>query len=90
VVLATQESDIFSTTLTADTLNFMGVESFPVGMEATAKIRYSHPGERCVVTACDGDTISLEFANPVRAVTPGQAVVLYDGDFVLGGGRITG
>ena len=54
----------------------------------TGKIRYSHKGEKCVVKECADGKITLEFANPVRAVTPGQAVVLYDGDYVLGGGAI--
>lgn len=88
VVLAYEEKDIFSTTLKADTINYMGASNFIKGMEMTAKIRYSHAGEKCVVTDCDGDTIEIEFAKPVRAVTPGQAVVFYDGDYVLGGGTI--
>ena len=37
---------------------------------------------------CDGDDVIVEFNTPVRAITPGQAVVLYDGEYVLGGGTI--
>ncbi len=88
VILAEEEKSIFSTVLTADNINYMGAEKFEPGMEMTGKIRYSHKGEKCVVKACEDGKITLEFANPVRAVTPGQAVVLYDGDYVLGGGTI--
>lgn len=88
VILANEEKSIFSTVLTADNINYMGAEKFEPGMEMTGKIRYSHKGEKCVVKACEDGKITLEFANPVRAVTPGQAVVLYDGDYVLGGGII--
>ena len=88
VILAEEEKSIFSTVLTADNINYMGAEKFEPGMEMTGKIRYSHKGEKCVVKACEDGKITLEFANPVRAVTPGQAVVLYDGDYVLGGGII--
>lgn len=88
VVLAKDEKSIFSNIVIADNLNYMGAEKFEEGMEMTGKIRYSHRGEKCVVRECKDGKITLEFANPVRAVTPGQAVVLYDGDYVLGGGTI--
>jgi len=42
----------------------------------------------CKVTRVGEDRIHCEFEEPVRAVTPGQAVVLYDGDYVAGGGII--
>lgn len=54
-----------------------------------AKIRYSHAGSCCTVRRTGADEICCEFEEPVRAVTPGQAVVLYDGDYVAGGGVIT-
>jgi tRNA-specific 2-thiouridylase len=53
-----------------------------------AKIRYSHGGAMCTVKKVDEDKIECVFDEPVRAVTPGQAVVLYDGEYVLGGGTI--
>ena len=54
-----------------------------------AKIRYSHAGSYCTVRRTAEDEICCEFEEPVRAGTPGQAVVLYDGDYVAGGGVIT-
>jgi tRNA-specific 2-thiouridylase len=56
--------------------------------EATVKIRYNHPGTRATVTPLKDDGARIYFPEPQRAVTPGQAAVIYDGDVVLGGGWI--
>lgn len=88
VILAEDEKSIFTTTLKANNINYMGAGSFEPGMKMNAKIRYSHSGEECVVKSCENDNIEIEFVKPVRAVTPGQAVVFYDGDYVLGGAVI--
>ena len=60
----------------------------PLNRKLKAKIRYSHSGSMCKVTRTGEDQIHCVFEEPVRAVTPGQAVVLYDGDYVAGGGII--
>lgn len=52
-----------------------------------AKTRYNMREVPCVAY-CNDDKVIVEFDEPVRAITPGQAVVLYDGDYVLGGGTI--
>jgi tRNA-specific 2-thiouridylase len=54
---------------------------------ATAKVRYRHPGAPCAVRV-EGERLSVRFDAPQRSVTPGQALVLYDGSEVLGGGWI--
>jgi len=54
---------------------------------ATARVRYHHPGAPCAVRAMK-DRLEVAFDTPQRSVTPGQALVLYDGDEVLGGGWI--
>lgn len=54
-----------------------------------AKVRYSHGGAPATVTVLDGGRARVVLDTPARAVTPGQACVLYDGDRVLGGGWIT-
>ena len=87
VVLGTNE-DVFSTKLYANRLNPMAVAEFTDGMELKAKIRYSHTGTMCKITRIGEDEICCEFKEPVRAVTPGQAVVFYDGEYVAGGGTI--
>ncbi|MGB5197974.1 MAG: aminomethyltransferase beta-barrel domain-containing protein, partial [Candidatus Deferrimicrobium sp.] len=65
------------------------VAGSPPGEEfrATARVRYHHPGAQCAVRAA-GDRLEVSFDTPQRSVTPGQALVLYDGDEVLGGGWI--
>lgn len=87
VVLGSNE-DVFTDKLYANQLNFMAVADITDEIELTAKIRYSHAGSRCRVKRTGEDEICCEFLEPVRAVTPGQAVVLYDGDYVAGGGII--
>ena len=57
-------------------------------IEATVKIRYNHPGTPATVTPLESDRARVRLAEPQRAVTPGQAAVIYDGDIVLGGGWI--
>jgi tRNA-specific 2-thiouridylase len=56
--------------------------------EVTVKIRYSHPGTRATVTPIENGRARVQLHEPQKAVTPGQAAVIYDGDIVLGGGWI--
>jgi tRNA-specific 2-thiouridylase len=57
-------------------------------IEATVKIRYNHPGTSATVTPLENNRARVRLVEPQRAVTPGQAAVIYDGDIVLGGGWI--
>jgi len=59
-----------------------------VSFEATVRIRYNHPGTRATVTPLENDRAYVRLHDPQRAVTPGQAAVIYDGDVLLGGGWI--
>ena len=59
-----------------------------VGDRVEARIRYHAPLAAAAVERLDGDALDLAFDRPVRAVAPGQAVVLYRGDEVIGGGTI--
>lgn len=81
--------DVFSDYLTCSSLNWMAVDGLHGReMKVTAKIRYSHKGAECVIRELDGDLVECRFEEPQRAITPGQAVVFYDGDYVVGGGVI--
>ncbi len=60
--------------------------SFP--MKMSMKIRYSHPGTPATVTPLENHRARIRLYEPQRAVTPGQAAVIYDGDVVIGGGWI--
>jgi tRNA-specific 2-thiouridylase len=57
-------------------------------IEATVKIRYNHPGTPATVTPLENGRARIRLHEAQRAVTPGQAAVIYDGDVVLGGGWI--
>lgn len=83
-------SQVFSTTLRANQINYMGLESLPESKRLMCKIRYSHKGAMGMVTQVGEDMLECVFDEPQRAVTPGQALVLYDGDCVMGGGTICG
>ena len=87
VVLADND-DVFTNELEFDQVNCMAVAEFKENDEFVAKIRYSDPGAVCRVKSVSTDSICLEFPQKVRAVTPGQAVVLYRENCVAGGGII--
>ena len=87
VVIGTYEESL-THTLRANELNFMSVEDITEPIRVFAKIRYNHKGAWCTVEKTGEDEITCTFDEPIRAVTPGQAVVLYDGEYVLGGGTI--
>ena len=74
--------------LKADQLNFMAVSDLKEPRRVFAKIRYNHKGAWGIGEKTGEDEITCVFEEPIRAVTPGQAVVLYDGEYVLGGGTI--
>ena len=87
VLLGTYEESLVKT-LKAHQVNFMSASDLKGPKRAFAKIRYNHPGAWCTVEKTAPDEITCTFEEPQRAVTPGQAVVLYDGDIVFGGGTI--
>jgi len=87
VVLGGGDS-VFSRCLICQDLNFMSIPALEGVRRVTAKIRYSHGGVPCTVRMLDNCRAECIFDEPVRAVTPGQAVVFYEGDIVLGGGTI--
>lgn len=83
-----RDADLFSTELDADKLNLISVEKITEPMRVKAKVRYRHTEDLATVTQTSEDTIHVVFDKPQRAITKGQAVVLYDGDTVVGGARI--
>lgn len=87
-VVIGEAEDVFTDHLLCDHLNCMSVPAFTDGMRVIAKIRYNHPGAPATVRLAGSDCAEVIFDEPVRAVTPGQAVVFYDGDFIAGGGTI--
>ena len=85
------ESALFSRDADADDFNWISGAAPDGPFRCMAKVRYRHNPAAATVTpveAAGGSSIHIEFDEPQRAITPGQAAVLYDGDLVLGGGVI--
>lgn len=87
VTLGTNE-ELFSTSVTANEINLISVDNLYEPMRVKAKVRYRQVEQWATTVQTDDDTIKIEFDEPQRAITKGQAVVLYDGDVVVGGGTI--
>jgi tRNA-specific 2-thiouridylase len=83
------EDSLYTKTLTADSVNIIIAPRLDKPMRVTVKTRYLQQEQGAVVEQTGDDTIRVDFDEPQRAVTPGQAAVLYDGDIVVGGGTIT-
>ena len=88
VVIGDNE-DVFSDRLVCGNVNWMAVDGLH-GEEKTvmAKIRYSHKGAPCMIRELPDGRVECRFETPQRAITPGQAVVFYENDYVFGGGTI--
>ncbi len=86
VVLGDNEA-VFSQTLYAERLNFIPFETLEGPFECTAKVRYSAKEAPCTLYL-EGGVLRVEFEEKQRAITPGQAVVFYKGDLLIGGGTI--
>lgn len=89
VVIGSHEESL-ADSLKVSGLNFMSVEDLPEPRRVFVKIRYNHKGVWGTIQKTGKDEITCTFEEPQRAVTPGQAAVFYDGEYVLGGGTIVG
>lgn len=90
-VVVGREADLFADTLVAHRVNFVAGEELTEPRSVFATIRYRHPLEEATIAPLADGQVLARFARPVRAITPGQAVVFYDRedpDLVLGGGTI--
>ena len=87
LIVLGQEDDLYRSQFWASGVNFISGRVPEVPIEVSAKIRYKASENRATVTP-RGDWAEVRFAEPQRAVTPGQAVVFYDGEQVVGGGMI--
>ena len=81
--------DVYTSRVYCNKINWMSVDGLHGrDMEVTAKIRYNHKGQTCVIREAGEDLVECVFAEPVRAAAPGQAAVFYRDDYVVGGGTI--
>ena len=83
------ESELFDTIVYANEVNWIAIPELKGPLRVTARTRYHQTEQPATVYPAGPDSFRLEFDQPQRAPTPGQAVVLYQGDVVLGGGTIT-
>ena len=83
-----QNEDLFARTLEAERINLIPCDKLAVPLRVQAKVRYRQTVQPATVEQVGEDRIQVTFDQPQRAITPGQAVVLYDGDIVVGGGTI--
>ena len=82
------ESSLYADTLIAEDMNWISVPRLEKPMRVKARTRYRQTEQWATAYPQDGDAVRLVFDEPQRAMTVGQAVVLYDGDTVVGGGTI--
>lgn len=86
-IVVGKEKDVYGNELIAEDVKFI-IEELKEPFRAEAKIRYLHQASSAMVYPLDGNKLKVEFDGPQWAITPGQAVVFYDGDIVIGGGTI--
>ena len=79
---------LYHRTLTANRVNMIKYPDCSTPRQVLAKIRYKDEGSPATAVTLDDRSLRIEFAEPRRAITPGQSVVLYEGDDVVGGGVI--
>jgi len=87
VIVGTRK-DVLKGSLTAHRLNWIAIEDIDKPLRVKAKIRYNHSKEDAAVTRIGSDSVRVDFDAPQEAPAPGQAVVFYDKDMVVGGGWI--
>jgi len=82
------DRELYSKTLYATDVNVLVPDKLTHSVKLTARTRYRQTEQPCTAEFIDENTLRADFTEPQRAITPGQAVVFYDGDTVVAGGRI--
>lgn len=87
-VILGEDSEVFGRELIAYDLNFISIDNLEEHMRVKAKIRYSAKEADALIIPIEKDKVKVVFDTPQRAITPGQSVVFYENDIVVGGGII--
>lgn len=87
-IIVGDEEDLYKNCLTATDINLIGIKKLTQPMDVIAKIRYKHEGAKATIFPAMKNEIEVVFEKPQRAPTPGQAVVFYKEEEVIGGGFI--
>lgn len=88
-IVVGKKEDVYSDKLIASDTNFIAFNKLKEVIKVDAKIRYRHQASPATLIPLNGDEVYVEFHQPQLAITPGQAVVFYSGDTVIGGGTIS-
>ena len=88
-VVLGENNDVFGVELIVEDVNFIHDQDLKEPISVKAQIRYNATASDAIVYPLENNQIKVIFKNPQRAITPGQAVVFYQGDLLLGGGTIT-
>jgi tRNA-specific 2-thiouridylase len=84
------DSALYTNSLIANNINLIALDTLDKPLRVAVKTRYLQKEQNAVVEQISPSSFRVDFDSPQRAVTPGQACVLYDGDVVIGGGTIAG
>ncbi|MFC2005043.1 tRNA 2-thiouridine(34) synthase MnmA [Chloroflexota bacterium] len=87
VIVGVRE-EVYQDELIASKLNWIAIEKLEQPTKVEARIRYLHQDAEATVRPINKDKVYVKFKEPQLAITPGQAVVFYQGDIVVGGGTI--
>lgn len=87
-VILGDNDDLFTKEFIASDLNWISIEKLDKPINVKAKIRYKAPEQSAIISPIENDMIKVVFNEKQRAVTPGQSVVFYNNDIVVGGGII--
>ena len=87
-IVVGKKEDLLGDKLIASDLNWIDIKKIEKSIKVKAKIRYRHKEAEVEIIPLDKGKISVKFREPQIAITPGQAIVFYDGDIVIGGGVI--
>lgn len=87
-VVIGEHEELFKNRLVCDKVNLMSIPSLEQEIRVQAKVRYAHKGDSCIVRPLENGRAEVIFDTPQRAITPGQAVVFYENDYLVGGGTI--
>jgi len=87
-IIVGNKEEVYRDELVASGLNWIAIEELTQPTRVKAKIRYLHEEAEATVTPVDGEKVHVKFEEPQPAITPGQAIVFYDDDIVVGEGTI--
>ena len=87
-VVLGDNSDLYRKSFDMNDLNLIAFDRIDTPIRCKVKARYRHAEQWATVEQIEADRLHVTFDEPQRAITPGQAAVMYDGDCVLGGGTI--